>query len=90
MQDDLTKVTGALMKGLMESSQDYRKKIEGAKTPFKKEYYKKKLKKNNIKLMNVLSTMERLGRVQDKIDQEDNNEDVQVPTQLSEDETESR
>ena len=87
MQNDLTKVAGALMRGLMDASQDYRKKIEEAKTPFKKEYYKKKLKKNNIKLMNVLTTMERLGRVQGKINQEDNNKDVR--SQISEDEVKS-
>jgi len=77
MQNDLVKITGALMRGLAEESEKLRNKITTAKTRYKKDYYKKKLKKNNLKLMDVLTTMEKISRVQDKITQEDNKKDVQ-------------
>lgn len=88
MDNDLIKYTSALLKGLMLNSQDYRGKIETAKTSTKKEYYKKKLKKNNLKLMEVLTTMERLSRLQDKKDLEDNNEN-ETDAEISQDEDKS-
>ena len=47
-------------KELAANAIDYKSKIETAKTFTKKEIYKKKLKKNNIKAAEILSALERL------------------------------
>lgn len=45
---------------LMATSKEYRNKIDNAKTKTKKNWYLKKLKKNNAKLMNVLIALEKV------------------------------
>lgn len=45
---------------LMSTSKEYRNKIDNAKTKTKKNWYLKKLKKNNAKLMNVLIALEKV------------------------------
>lgn len=47
---------------------EYKEKIENAKTQVKKEYYKKKLVKNNQAAFQVLLALEEMGRNQ-KIDE---------------------
>lgn len=46
----------------MEVALDYKKKIEGAKTQYKKSYYGKKLKKNNTEALKVLTAIERIKK----------------------------
>lgn len=43
----------------MEIALKYKKKIEEAKTQYKKDYYNKKLQKNNIQATKVLTAIER-------------------------------
>lgn len=46
----------------MEIALDYKKKIESAKTDYKKNYYNKKLKKNNTEALKVLTAIERIKK----------------------------
>jgi hypothetical protein len=46
----------------MEIALDYKKKIESAKTEYKKNYYNKKLKKNNMEALKVLTAIERVKK----------------------------
>ena len=57
--DDLIRTE---LKRLMAQSKEFRDKIESAKTKTKVSVYKKKLKKNNIKLMNIMVALERLKK----------------------------
>ena len=45
---------------LMKLSQNYRERISSAKTSVKKNLYEKKLKKNNIKLMDMLMAADKI------------------------------
>lgn len=46
----------------METALDYKKKINSAKTSYKKSYYQKKLKKNNTEALKVLTAIERVKK----------------------------
>ena len=48
---------------------DYKNKIENAKTSVKKQYFQKKLKKNNIEAAKILTAIERVA-TQNKIKEE--------------------
>jgi hypothetical protein len=50
----------------METALDYKKKIEEAKTDYKKNYYNKKLKKNNADAVKILTAIERVEKSQDE------------------------
>ena len=47
---------------LMLYSKELRDKIESAKTKTKKDLYSKKLKKNNLKLMNIMVALEKIQK----------------------------
>ncbi len=55
--DDLIKQE---LQRLMALSKKYRDMIDGAKTEPKRNLYSKKLKKNNLKLMNIMVALEKL------------------------------
>lgn len=57
--DDLIK---SELKRLMLISTELRDKIKSAKTKPKKDIYTKKLKKNNLKLMNIMIALEKLKK----------------------------
>ncbi len=48
----------------MKVSLDYKKKIDEAKTKPKKDYYKKKIKKNNVQALKILTAIERFTQQQ--------------------------
>ena len=48
----------------MKTALDYKTKIETAKTEHKKKYYGKKLKKNNVEAMKILTAIERVKKNQ--------------------------
>jgi len=50
------------IKRLSAVSTHYQTKIAESKTSIKKKFYQKKLKKNNVQLMNMLIRMERLTK----------------------------
>lgn len=56
-------------------SKALREKIETAKTTAKKRYYLKKLKKNNIHVMQMLQAADRLKRREESTATEDQNTD---------------
>lgn len=51
----------------MEVALDYKKKIDSAKTQYKKSYYTKKLKKNNTEALKVLTAIERVKKDRSKL-----------------------
>ena len=59
------------LRRLMENALNIKKKIDTAKTDYKKNYYGKKLKKNNMEALQVLTAIE---RVKPKDEQEKTNE----------------
>lgn len=50
---------------LMATSKEYREKIDDAKTKTKKDWYLKKLKKNNTRLLNVLVAIEKVRKAKE-------------------------
>ena len=63
----------------MKVSLDYKKKIDEAKTDPKKEYYKKKLKKNNVQALQILTAIERYTQ-QKSVVHENKQEEKDEPT----------
>lgn len=61
-QKDVSDVIRTELQRLMSKSMDLRKTIEEAKTNTKKKHFLKKLKKNNIAVMNILSMLEGANR----------------------------
>lgn len=59
-QPTLADIVRAEIASLRDTSLQYRKIIDTAKTNYKKQYYMKKLKKNNKKLMEMLIALDRL------------------------------
>ena len=51
---------------LMLYSKELRDKIESAKTKTKKDLYQKKLKKNNLKLMNIIVALDRMKKTSEE------------------------
>ena len=45
----------------MTTALDFKNKIEGAKTSVKKQYFQKKLKKNNVEAAKILTAIERVA-----------------------------
>ena len=62
----------------MKQALEFKRKIETAKSAYKKKYYEKKLKKNNMEALKVLTAIQRVERQQktreDKSDVELTNE----------------
>ncbi len=54
------------LRRLMENALKIKKKIDTAKTDYKKNYYGKKLKKNNMEALKVLTAIERVKPKDDK------------------------
>ena len=54
------------LRRLMENALTIKKKIDTAKTDYKKSYYSKKLKKNNMEALKVLTAIERVKSKNDK------------------------
>ena len=59
-QPSLVDIVRAEITELRDTSLKYRKLIDTAKTKYKKQYYTKKLAKNNKKLMEMLVALDRL------------------------------
>lgn len=59
----LLDVIRAEVQSLITTSMSLREKIEKAGTSVKKEYYKKKLQKNNVRLMEMLQYADRLDNI---------------------------
>lgn len=51
-------------KGLVQASKNFNDKIKTAKTAYKKEFYRKKLKKNNEELSRFLMGLARLEQIE--------------------------
>ena len=67
----------------MKVSLDYKKKIEEAKTDPKKDYFKKKLKKNNLYALKILTAIEQ-HKQQKSVVYENKPEEKNEPTKVSE------
>lgn len=68
-QPRLIDVVAAELHDLQNESMNFRKKIDEAKTQVKRQYYKKKLRKNNKRMMNMLVAFEKLrGRADTSTD----------------------
>lgn len=50
----------------METALEYKNKINEAKTSYKKKYFGKKLKKNNLQAMKILTAIERMSKIKDE------------------------
>lgn len=54
------------LRRLMENALEMKKKVDTAKTDYKKSYFSKKLKKNNMEALKVLTAIERVRPKDDK------------------------
>jgi hypothetical protein len=52
------------LQGLMKLSKEYHDKVKNAKTNTKRQYYKKKLGKNNRRVLTLLKTINRMNEEQ--------------------------
>jgi hypothetical protein len=59
-QPRMIDIVAAELTDLQATSLTFREKVEGAKTNAKRQYFMKKLKKNNKKMMNMLVAFEKL------------------------------
>lgn len=57
------------LQNLMVLSREYRVKINDSKTKTKKDLYLKKLKKNNIRIMNILIVLDSLSKEEKSVNE---------------------
>ena len=64
---------------LLEQAKEYKEKINTAKTGTKRNYYKKKLKKNNVEAMQMLVAIEKLEAREADTSGDGNNTENVIP-----------